>query len=365
MYAFNRRNFLEAINLAEKELRINKHHGPCFALLGQSSMQIYDFEHAKNSLDAAVYLEPENATYLLEQGKVYYHLGEFQKAIDLHNLALGKDPENVQIAAEAAGYSDYLGDAYSADRKSFYTELKARAEKLEVLDNNDISDPRHPGDKIVVGYICNFAFAGPESRMLEAVLRHHNLDKFDIKFYQQSIVEDSVSSKLKMYTASSRKIFDLEEEVLSIIMKADGLDILVDLCGFSTSGRTQLMAMKIASVQISWLQSPFGINVPGNNFILSDPFTIDSDRNESTLAQTSLMLDSGIFTSLPFDIMPELVAPPASTTNFVTFGGKCDLALLSPETISLWATVLKSVPNSILLLGNVISCSRLEFTPTR
>ena len=359
MYAFNRRNYLETIELAEKELRVNKHHGPCFTLLGQASMNICDFEHANDAFAAAVYLEPEHTNILLEQGKLFYHLGEYAKAVEVHKSVIEREPDNIDYISEIVSYSEYLDGEFSDAQNFFHNHLSAEAKKIESLLDDVEDSPRHPGEKITIGYICNTAFLGPEVGMIEAILRHHDLNRYNIRFYQQSILEDSVTSKLRMYVSSHRKIYDIEDETLAIIMKGDELDVLVDISSTSSGIRAKLMAMNIAPVQLSWLLPPFGINMPGNNFVFSDSHTIESDKKQLDSDQNSLFLDIGLMTTMPLEGMPAVVPPPATKNGGITFGGKCDLAVLTPSTISLWANVLKALPDSTLLLGNVITCTRL------
>ncbi len=351
---FNRRRFEDARDACERELRINADHGPCVQLLGRCQHELDAFDEAETTLRHALALDPANALGHVYLGNALYRLGRFDHALACHRKALELDGDSVAVAAAAALGATVIdadgGDASRAARAELNRRIAAAAQE----EDDDYGEPYvEPTDRIRVGYLCNAAFEGEVAVFFDSLLRNHDRGRFEIFGYQQSITEDSANIQLQNRADSWRRIYDLDDAVVATIVRGDGIDVLVDLCGVTEEQRCILMATAPAPVRAAWLGYPYGIDAPGINMVLGDAETADTDEAALAPGQTLMRLEPGLIALDPFIAMPDISPSPAADKGYVTFGGRCELTALTPGTAALWAQVLKAVPGSRLLLGNV------------
>jgi predicted O-linked N-acetylglucosamine transferase (SPINDLY family) len=97
------------------------------------------------------------------------------------------------------------------------------------------------------------------------------------------------------------------------------------------------------------------MELPGINFVLGDSVTMGIDKTVDLDSQTVVNVSHGLFALAPLEQHPDVSPSPAEKDGFITFGGTCDLLFLNAEVVNAWTKVLKGLPNSKLLLGNVLT----------
>jgi predicted O-linked N-acetylglucosamine transferase (SPINDLY family) len=204
-----------------------------------------------------------------------------------------------------------------------------------------------------VGYISSNLRSGPELAAIEEVIKRHDRNKIQIYCYHQLPYEDFAASRLRSLVNNWRDIHDIDDDSLSMIVRADGIDVLVDLCGYGQGNRAALFAHRPAPVIIGWLGAPFGGCVGGATNVLSDAITLAADK--AALEENApIVMSKGLypFSGASLSFAPQIGSAPFIENEFILFGGKCDPARLNADTVALWAGVLREVPNSALYLGN-------------
>ncbi|MCH7935483.1 MAG: tetratricopeptide repeat protein [Proteobacteria bacterium] len=348
---FNLRKFNEAIKHCKMELRLNQDHDSCLGLMGKCHIHIGEYDKAVDALQRAIHWDPEIAEYHLDLGLALYHLGRHDEAVSCHQKALELDDESLELATKAVGAAEYLEDG-STQRKAFQKDLTKRARALPKTKLRKPSKAR-PKDKIRLGYISNSLFSSDAGTLISALFDHHDRNRFEIYCYQQSILKDAITTKLKVQTDSWRSIFDLKDEVMEMIIRGDEIDILVDLCGYTEGSRPSLLAKRPAPIQIGLFTPPHGITVEGIDIVLGDAVTAETDKTLLGKGQELIVVDMGLVAMEQMLFMPDPNDLPALSNGFVTFGGRCDFAALGPSAAAVWSDILNRVPNSRLMLGNV------------
>jgi len=354
--AYHSRQYESSVELGDKEIRVNQDHDLCMRVMGQSHLNLASYNQAAAAFQGAIHLQPKLAENYQFLGDALYHLGKYDDAVASHRRALATDTTSTQLASAAVAGAESLGTEGSAVRKSFEKEMNKRTA------GHRPSVARKPrakadGDRIRVGFVSNRLFDCEASLFISALLENIDHAKFEVYVYQHSIGEDPITVSLKNCTDSWRQVFDLGDEVMEIIVSGDEIDVIVDLCGYTSENRAGLIAMKPAPIGIGWLEYPYGLGAPGIDYVLSDGVTAASDKKSLSKGQAALQLPSGLFSIAPLSAMPQVSELPASREERVTFGGSCDLSRLNPATAEVWAQVLMAVPRSRLLLREVPAIS--------
>jgi predicted O-linked N-acetylglucosamine transferase (SPINDLY family) len=159
---------------------------------------------------------------------------------------------------------------------------------------------------------------------------------------------DAVTEALRAQSHLWRDVADQNDDTLAETIRADGMDILVDLDGHTGGNRLGVFARKPAPVQVSWLGYPFTTGLEAMDYALSDRATVPVEA-EAWFSETVHCLPvSRLCYQGPEAPLP--TPPPVMTRGFVTFGSFNNIAKLGPEVMAAWAAILRAVPNSRLVL---------------
>jgi predicted O-linked N-acetylglucosamine transferase (SPINDLY family) len=212
------------------------------------------------------------------------------------------------------------------------------------------ANPPDPDRPLRVGLVSADLGRHPVGYFLSPFLEAHDRRNFAVVCYSSREREDAMSVALKRHVAQWRRVQNLSDDELAAMVRADGIDILIDLSGHTAGNRLLAFARRPAPVQLTWLGYVNTTGMPEiDGFIgggLETPLNAEAGFEERVL----LRLPDGRFCYRPPGDAPSVVPPPSTRRAGITFGSFNSLAKLSAPTVALWARVLEAVPGSRLLL---------------
>jgi predicted O-linked N-acetylglucosamine transferase (SPINDLY family) len=141
----------------------------------------------------------------------------------------------------------------------------------------------------------------------------------------------------------------LDDRALAALIRADAIDILVDLSGHTADNRLGVLALEPAPVQATWLGYPGSTGLAAIDWRISDAIADPAGVAETLSSERIWRLADGFHCFRPpADAPPVGPAPCAGGT--VTFASFNTFAKLSPAALRLWAAILHAVPHARLLL---------------
>jgi len=206
-------------------------------------------------------------------------------------------------------------------------------------------DPSRP---LRIGYVSPDFLTHPVSRFFEPILAHHQRDQFEIFLYGEVPEPDEVTVRLRQQAHAWRDTFGRSAAEVAGQVRADGIDILVDLCGHYAHNRLDVFAQKPAPIQVSYLGYPNTTGLPGIDYWLTDEVVSPPDEPVPATEQV-VIIPGGFSCFQPPRSAPEVAPPPLLHNGFVTFGSHHDLKKLNHGVFALWQRVLEAVPGSRLL----------------
>jgi protein O-GlcNAc transferase len=172
---------------------------------------------------------------------------------------------------------------------------------------------------------------------------------FDTETSNEAAYNDSVAA-LSDTPIYFRKISGMRiGDSFSLIVN-DCIDIMIDLSGRFSGGPTNLLALKPAPIQVSWIGYPTHPGLKTIDFMLSDRYCEP---------RTDLSQGDGVGKVYHFDrffscfegpreaLSPH---PPSASNGYITFGSFNNIDKISSSTLAVWAKTMKLVPGSNLLL---------------
>lgn len=251
-----------------------------------------------------------------------------------------------------ASYVEGLCHRELFELRCAWSEMYGRMVHLnEALPKHDLSVER----PIRVGYVSADFGEHPVGYFAKAVLLRHDRDKFDVFFYSQRDAvseDDTVSQAFRKWVGEShwRWIKDCNPLELVRQIRADQIDILVDLSGHSKGNRLDAFCNRAAPVQVSWLGFPASTGMSQMDYRFSDAIVEPHALADAYSTETIWHLPHGFHALEMGNDLPEPSEPPCLKNGYITFGSFNNINKIGLKTCELWARVLRSIPQARLLL---------------
>ena len=334
-------SFRHALKIKPDYIQAHINLGIALAGLGQLDEALASFRHVLK-------IKPDYVEAHNKLGNALKDLGQFDEALASYRRALEIKPDY------ADAYSNLLLTLnYTASHAPSYCLEQARlfgrivAEKVGTRFSAWECAARP--ECLRVGLVSGDLRKHSVGFFLEGLLAHIDPARIELIAYPTHHKEDELTARIRPYFFAWKHVFDSNNEAAAHLIHADGVHILFDLSGHTGHNRLPVFAWKPAPVQVTWLGLPATTGVAEMDYILGDPHAIPTEFENHFSEAVWRMPESYICLTVPAS--PVNVVPlPALSTGFVTFGSFNNLAKMTDAVVAVWARILKSVPNSRLLL---------------
>ena len=201
------------------------------------------------------------------------------------------------------------------------------------------------GRPVRIGFVSPYFRRHSVASFIEPVFEHLDRERFECFAYADVAREDAVTRRLREHVPNWRSIHGRADADVLAAIRADSIEILVDLAGHTGGNRLGVFAKRAAPIQMTYLGYPNTTGLPQIDFRIVDAIT-DPPGSEAFAAETLLRIP-GCFVCF----RPEVVARPRSPrSGAITFGSFNSVAKITPTTVDLWTAVLVAMEDSRLLL---------------
>ena len=375
---------IDAVEQYIKALQIKPDHADAYNNLGNALKMLGRLEEAEIFCRQAIAIQPDMANAHNNLGNVLQERGQWSQAQLSYREALKYKPDwaeaynNLAISLQ---YQGLLDEAHACFRKvlqnrpdwsaahsnllyclshdvmldpqALYAEHLAFAEQVETPLR--ASWPAHGNDKdpnrqlqvgIVSGDLYNHAIAS----FLEPVIKHlHASSELSLHAYYTHIAKDAVTERLHTCFSHWHDVPKLGDAELADKIRADGIDILIDLSGHTGHNRLPTFARKPAPVQATWMGFPGTTGLQAMDYYIGTPAAVPPGL-EWQLTEKPVFLPA----SAPFrpdPLAPAVNALPALSNGYITFASFNRPSKLSASVIALWSMLLNRLPSARLLLA--------------
>ncbi|MGE3550913.1 MAG: tetratricopeptide repeat protein [Geobacter sp.] len=322
------------------------------SLLIQHGNHLVTWCHAEQAIELferAIALEPNNPTAYYDLGRAHRFLGQADKAVLFFRKALELAPDN---RAFGNGYLFDLcyQDQLSAEQVADEHRRLGRKQYPDSGVNRGVHVAAPVGRRLRIGYLSADFFMHPVIRFLEPVLHCHDRSRFEIFCYANVTKPDAITRKVQQMDLIWRDITGYSAQIVADLVKADGIDILVDLSGHTAGNRLDVCALKPAPVQVSWLGYPHSTGLTQIDWYLSDNWCDPPGMTDHLYAEQLWRLPELFCCYQPYE-----PSPPAERTvgSAFTFGCFNNFSKISDDFLRVWAAILMQVPGSRLYLKSV------------
>jgi len=183
-----------------------------------------------------------------------------------------------------------------------------------------------------------------------------------VEIYGYSGVQrpDDFTARAKKTAVVWREAIGLDDEALAAQIRADQIDLLVDLTQHMAGNRLLVFARKPAPIQVSWLGYPASTGLAAIDYRMTDRFLDPEGAAWSKSVKALERLPDCWFCFHPGE-SPEPNTLPASQAGQITFGCLNNFSKINDSVLEVWARVLQAVPGSRLLLHCPAGATQARF----
>ncbi len=210
---------------------------------------------------------------------------------------------------------------------------------------------RRPG-RIRVGYFSNDFHSHATAYLMARVLELHDRSAFEVFAY--SYGPDDGSPMRRRLEAAVEHFVDVQHESARTTaerIRADGIDLLIDLKGYTLNARPEVLAFRPAPIQVNYLGYPGTMGAPFIDYIVTDPVVTPPSMADDYTEKFAYLPDSYQPND---DTRPTGPPPPRADCglpdNAFVFCCFNNTYKITPEIFDVWCRLLQAVPNSVLWL---------------
>lgn len=360
--------------------------------LGNALRELGQPEPAAASYRAALQLDARDADVHNNLGNVLREMGRLDEAIACYHEALRLNPQlhhaRMHLLHQRQHICDWQGldDEIASVRRLVRDEPRAQispfaflalpgttpAEQRRCAENwaanrygpllaEGRARPARPslksGEKLRIGYLSGDFRQHPLAFLATELFELHDREQFEITAYSYG-ADDGTPTRRRLQQAFDRFV-DIRPQSLhetAARMMEDGIDILVDLTGYTQTSRSGILALRPAPIRVNWLGYPGSMGGAIADYLIADAY-LTPDGSAPDYGECLVRLPDCY---QPNDRLRPLAEPPSREM--------CSLPLdafvfccfnqtfkITPQVFDVWMNLLRSVPHGVLWL---LECNR-------
>jgi predicted O-linked N-acetylglucosamine transferase (SPINDLY family) len=328
--------------------------------LGNLLRSLGRFDEAIEAYREAVAREPGSADAHHLLGSLLGRHG-LREAARVHYLeALRLFPSDPVVMSSLLYLDGYDPDLATADalRDHMWWDRLFGVGLTPVPAHTNAPDPER---RLRIGYVSPDFRAHPVARFMLPIYEAHDRERFEVWSYARVAKLDAMGERLRAASDGWRSTSGLSDEEIALQVRADGIDVLVDLSGHTGGNCLGAFARYPAPVQVSYLGYPRTTGLRAMQYRLTD--AVCDQEGEPVVCTEELVRLPGAWCCWEAQPAPEITPPPCLTNGYVTFGSLHNVLKINDRVLDLWARVLNAVPGSRLRIhrNTLIGATRERF----
>ncbi len=336
-----------------KVVELEPNNAVALACLGKTQQTLDQVDEAIESYARAIELQPDHLEARTDLANCYLHTGQIDEAIAGFRRVIEAKPDHIaalDCLCTAMNYPQGL------DREDVFAAHKAYGDAVMKIPANTLPDPPgtpppdlDPDRPLRIGYLSADLYEHSVAYFTRALLTCRDASQFQTYCYHTGTTLDAVSEELRSQTDNWRHVRALNDAQLTAKIRADRIDILVELTGHTQHSRLQMLRVKPAPVVVTYLGYPNTTGLPTVDCRLVDDLT-DTPESDQYHTEKLVRLPGCFLCYTPRTDAPPVAPPPCVENGFVTFGSFNATKKITPRVFALWCRILREVPTARLVL---------------
>jgi predicted O-linked N-acetylglucosamine transferase (SPINDLY family) len=252
-------------------------------------------------------------------------------------------------------FASLLVNVPQAMRRDIAARYAARVAERAAALRPVARRPRPPGARLRVGYASADFHEHATMHLMAGLFEAHDRDRYEVHAYSWGIDDGSACrARVRAAIEHFHDVRALPHDAIAQRIADDGIDVLVDLKGYTGESRPEIMALRPAPVQVNWLGYPGTMAAPFIDWLVADGVLVPPG-DEAGYGERVLRLAG----SYQVNDRAQAIAPaapsraeyglPESAVVFACFNKHYKI---ERPVYAAWMRILAAVPEAVLwLLG--------------
>jgi protein O-GlcNAc transferase len=337
-----------ALDAFETAIRVRPDFVDAYSNAANLMRTLGRLDDAHALLRRALALDPAHSAALNNLGNVLKDCGDLDEGIACFRRAVASDPGNLVAHSNlvyALSFESFDPNVILEAARGWAAQHATPAARMPEPAAIETSGER----RLRIGYVSADFREHCQALFMTPLFVHHDRTRFEIHAYSSVARPDATTARLAACVPAWHDVRTLDDAALAAKIRADGIDVLVDLTMHMGNGRPLLFARKPAPVQVAWLAYPGTTGIGAIDWRLTDPY-LDPPAHDAHYSERSWRLPHTFWCYDPLATEPEVNPLPAASAGHITFGSLNNPCKLTPATLQLWAPVFARLPSARLVL---------------
>lgn len=344
----------EAVAAYQEAIAVGSDHGPAWWGLACAQAALGDHVSAAEGFRRLVEIQPNHGLARHNLGQSLFTLGQIDAAVEAFRASIADLPTEARCMP-LSNISVAIPGAPSASNRDV---LNARREFASAC-LPPISDqfrgriPNHPGSgrPIRVGYVSGFFDKRNWMKPVWGLVNRHNRGRFEVH-----LISDTPAATLGLgYRPDPRDRFHdvsaLSAGEAARRIEELGIDVLIDLNGYSRPARLPIYMLRPAPVQVAWFNMFATSGMEAYDALIGDAHVVQPEEEPFYTERVERVSGSYLTFEVAYPV-PDVARPPCLMRDHLTFGCLAPQYKITTEVVAAWSRILLGSPGSRLLLKN-------------
>ena len=207
-----------------------------------------------------------------------------------------------------------------------------------------------PG-KLRIGFLSPDFHSHPVGRLVVGLIERLDRNRFEVcAFSTEKEVDDAIQSRIRRACDRFRSFPVVDAREVAEAIRADRIDVLIDLTGHTAGANLSTLSLRPAPVQVNYLGYTGTLGSPAVDWIVADPYCIPPDLADAYVERPLYLepcymprcgdhADDDVSISRSDYGLPE---------HALVYAAMSAAYKILPERFDAWMEILRAVPGSIL-----------------
>jgi len=380
----------EAIKNFNKAIELKANYAEAYNNLGVLFSETNNYKNALKNFEIAINLKQNYIEAFLNIANTYLGIEKYDEAYKYFEIVLKLNPKLndgsiFEIKTQTNNWIDFDRNVSDLKRKilnneiivkpfltkilfddpNFDKEISINYANSKGLNNKSLSKINcNNKKKIVIGYYSSDFKNHPVGQLTVELLELHDKKKFEVIGFYNDKIEDDLTIRIKKSFNKFYNIKNLINSKVISLTKDLGVDIAIDLNGYTRNSRVDIFSERFCPLQISFLGYPGTSGIKNIDYLIADKNLIP-EKNKKYYTEKIIYLPNCY---QPSDSTRIVIDEKLTKTEFNIKNDQFVFCCfntghkINPKIFDSWANILREIDNSViwLLENNNISQKNLK-----
>jgi predicted O-linked N-acetylglucosamine transferase (SPINDLY family) len=384
----NRGNVLKELKQLEaaiasytEVIKLKPDYAEAYSNLGNALKELKQYGAAVACYEKAIFLRPDYAEAYSNLGVALQELKQLDAALVSYNKAFELKPDyeylfgvKLHIKMHLCDWQDFKRSVFELSRKiqsnvKASTCLPILALPIGLADQRKAAETwcadKHPFNpslgpiikstrksKIRIGYYSEDFHTHPVSILSVGLFEHHDKSQFElIAFSFNFEIQDEIRGRIKNAFDKFIDVSSMSDKNVAALSRKLGVDIAIDLGGYTKGCRTGIFSYRAAPIQLSYIGYLGTMGASYYDYLIADQ-TLIPEKYQPFYSEKIVYLPSYQVNDNKQEIPRSSLSRqelnlPSSGFIYCCFNANYKI---TPSTFDGWMRILNAVPESVLLL---------------